>query len=921
MGLNLSHNLLLEGANNQYKIPEYRRLISVPYYEQSYIVETISSLNEEMRNTYRSFIELYSPEYDVLTEGERWDKIKSIGLSIFDKLIKLVIKIKDLIISAINKAITWLKNSRSLKRPKEVLELSQPTYIDILSNALADDKYSINIPNIYPSDYLLSTDFPAAKLDEMNRIDYILQTIDFATRDIGSYDRSGLSDTNKYVSQATDDLKDFKCNIGKELFSDFEFDQNSLIASAGNISKKAFGSNEISNTPVTIGLYIQAEENITKSDNIIQPFITLKNNVESGYNSTLKLLKVVRDNVSKKFAANNITTGPYANQADEMRDIIYKTQEISNIIQDAIYAHLKMITYKLERINQVYNKQSSGSVGVISLCDNIILKYLKNNKGIHIESTYDEDIKEMDMYLEQFNYSLAVINELYMDQRFNEELRFVLEADGDNNQQSQGNDNANANNQTNNTQQNNQSQNNNSTQQNTNTTTNNNNSKLQQAKQTVMNAIQKIIQSISDLFKKFVDRISQMHAAENAWWAKNRDKYSKMDISKVMVNQWYCYDVDKFKKDSFVEWNPDNEAFTSDENMEKAIYDAIGGTPNVEGNDASFTDKVKSLYYTKYINDENGSGDTFASTGLSQENMNGFIEDIFRGNNGQIIKSIKDGLSKADRDSRNIQNMYSKYIEDMAEKSANNPQEKTETQNANNTNNQTGSQNESFTFNDSIEYDRYILESKMSSKTRNNLPDSEFGLPKQRRFPINDKPHVLSAIRFFNHVEKQYESELASNIIKKIHQFKMEDEIHVGPNNRFKTYWDRELSKNSKSVKESSDDISSLFKFNLADELGLIKNEASFVVNDELRQESNSGASDQYKEFNERVLRYAQYNTKALGAKMTLAIAAYKQFVSLYKSIDNAGKKSDNKNNTQNNNNNQENNNQQQNQNDNNEKK
>ena len=64
--------------------------------------------------------------------------------------------------------------------------------------------------------------------------------------------------------------------------------------------------------------------------------------------------------------------------------------------------------------------------------------------------------------------------------------------------------------------------------------------------------------------------------------------------------------------------------------------------------------------------------------------------------------------------------------------------------------------------------EEYIFESALSSKDRNDLPDSEFGLPSQRRYPMPDKSHVLSAIRFFNHVEEEYEAELAKNIIKKI---------------------------------------------------------------------------------------------------------------------------------------------------------
>ena len=87
--------------------------------------------------------------------------------------------------------------------------------------------------------------------------------------------------------------------------------------------------------------------------------------------------------------------------------------------------------------------------------------------------------------------------------------------------------------------------------------------------------------------------------------------------------------------------------------------------------------------------------------------------------------------------------------------------------------------------------DEYIFEEALSTKERKELSDSDFGLPSQRRYPMPDKSHVLSAIRFFNHVEKEYEAELAKNIIKKIKKFDMASEVHVGKSNRFLPYWEK----------------------------------------------------------------------------------------------------------------------------------
>lgn len=81
-----------------------------------------------------------------------------------------------------------------------------------------------------------------------------------------------------------------------------------------------------------------------------------------------------------------------------------------------------------------------------------------------------------------------------------------------------------------------------------------------------------------------------------------------------------------------------------------------------------------------------------------------------------------------------------------------------------------------------------LLEEKLSSKQRNQIDSNQFGLPSQRRYPMPDKAHVMAAIRMFNHVEPQYEKELAKNIIKKMKQYKISPDT-VGENNRLRKYF------------------------------------------------------------------------------------------------------------------------------------
>lgn len=87
---------------------------------------------------------------------------------------------------------------------------------------------------------------------------------------------------------------------------------------------------------------------------------------------------------------------------------------------------------------------------------------------------------------------------------------------------------------------------------------------------------------------------------------------------------------------------------------------------------------------------------------------------------------------------------------------------------------------------------------EMSSAERNKLPDSAFGIPSKRKFPLDTEARVRSAIKFFNYCDPEDEEELARNIIKAMKKFNITD-VNVGDKNRFSKYY--------KSTNESSDTI------------------------------------------------------------------------------------------------------------------
>lgn len=102
----------------------------------------------------------------------------------------------------------------------------------------------------------------------------------------------------------------------------------------------------------------------------------------------------------------------------------------------------------------------------------------------------------------------------------------------------------------------------------------------------------------------------------------------------------------------------------------------------------------------------------------------------------------------------------------------------------------------------------FILESyynEMTADERRQLSDSEFGLPKDRKYPLHDENHVKQAIRFFNHAAAEDREELANNIKKAAKKFNIE--ISVGKKNKLKDYLE-EGSYILEKSKHSSDDDS-----------------------------------------------------------------------------------------------------------------
>ena len=83
-----------------------------------------------------------------------------------------------------------------------------------------------------------------------------------------------------------------------------------------------------------------------------------------------------------------------------------------------------------------------------------------------------------------------------------------------------------------------------------------------------------------------------------------------------------------------------------------------------------------------------------------------------------------------------------------------------------------------------------------NGKKRSELPDSVFGIPQERKYPMPDEKHTRSAIKLFNHVDPKYEEQLAKAVIKNMKKYGMDGSV-VGPNNRLRKYLPKDMIKES----------------------------------------------------------------------------------------------------------------------------
>ena len=71
---------------------------------------------------------------------------------------------------------------------------------------------------------------------------------------------------------------------------------------------------------------------------------------------------------------------------------------------------------------------------------------------------------------------------------------------------------------------------------------------------------------------------------------------------------------------------------------------------------------------------------------------------------------------------------------------------------------------------------------------RKNLPDNKFGIPELRKYPLDTRQHVISAIKLFGHyADSSYAKELATAILNAMEKYHISRD-QIGEKNKLRNY-------------------------------------------------------------------------------------------------------------------------------------
>ena len=145
------------------------------------------------------------------------------------------------------------------------------------------------------------------------------------------------------------------------------------------------------------------------------------------------------------------------------------------------------------------------------------------------------------------------------------------------------------------------------------------------------------------------------------------------------------------------------------------------------------------------------------------------------------------------------------------------------------------------------------MSNEYNGMKRSELPDSVFGIPQERKYPMPDEKHTRSAIKLFNHVDPKYEEQLAKAVIKNMKKYGIDGSV-VGPNNRLRKYLPEDMIK--ESILNEKENYDHLHSKSCINEASGTNKEIKKKDLDDMKTIIKSLKDDDYKDFEIRKNAY-----------------------------------------------------------------
>ena len=182
-----------------------------------------------------------------------------------------------------------------------------------------------------------------------------------------------------------------------------------------------------------------------------------------------------------------------------------------------------------------------------------------------------------------------------------------------------------------------------------------------------------------------------------------------------------------------------------------------------------------------------------------------------------------------------------------------------------------------------------LAEKTLTAKDRKNLDEEMFGLPSDRKYPLNDESHVRKAIQYFKFCKPTKRTELAKNINRRIRELNMK--TSVSKDNPFSKFADKKYVTIKESVDKfyANENIEYIDKYAIYsyNDITTLEN-CCMILMDEYLESSMTkwNGFDNIKEINnilnERYEEFESFNESASNT-YHLAEAASKDIINLMK--------------------------------------